>query len=94
MSDKLAAWNVLEEDVPSAGTLFDQFKFILQYSVLAPSGPNTQPWKLSIKDNEVSLIADLSRSLPSLDPSRRNLGRHGIDMAKSTSPSGKPMDHM
>ena len=73
MSDKLAAWDVKEEDFPVKGTLFDQIKFILGYAVLAPSGPNTQPWKLSIKDSEVSLIADFARSLPSLDPTHRTL---------------------
>lgn len=73
MSDKLAAWDVKDTDFPASGSLFDQLKFILRYSVLAPSGPNTQPWKLSIKDSEVSLIADLSRSLPSLDPTHRTL---------------------
>ncbi len=73
MNDKLAAWNVREADFPTTGTLFDQIKFILRYAVLAPSGPNTQPWKLSINGNEVSLIADFSRSLPSLDPTHRTL---------------------
>ncbi len=73
MSEKLAAWNVREADFPSAGTMSDQLKFLLNYAVLAPSGPNTQPWKLSIKDSEVSLIADFSRSLPSLDPTHRTL---------------------
>jgi nitroreductase len=73
VSDKLAAWDVQETDFPSTGTLFDQLKFLLRYAVLAPSGPNTQPWKLSIKDNEVSLIADFTRSLPSLDPTNRTM---------------------
>ncbi len=73
MSDNLAAWNVREEDFPSKGTLFDQLKFLLNYAVLAPSGPNTQPWKFSIKGNVVSLIADSARSLPSIDPSDRTL---------------------
>jgi hypothetical protein len=48
-------------------------KFLLRYGVLAPSGPNTQPWKLSIKGNEVSLIADFARSLPNVDPNDRTL---------------------
>lgn len=73
MSDKLAAWNVQEADFPTTGTLFDQMKFILRYAVLAPSGPNTQPWKLSIDGNEVSLFADFTRALPSLDPTHRTL---------------------
>jgi len=71
MSDKLAAWNVQEADFPLAGNTFDQMKALLRYAILAPSGPNTKPWKFSIKDNEVSLIVDLSRSLPSVDPTDR-----------------------
>jgi nitroreductase len=73
MNDKLAEWNVCEADFPISGTLYDQLKFLLKYAVLAPSGPNTQPWKFSIKDDEVSLFADLHRSLPTLDPSHRTL---------------------
>jgi hypothetical protein len=73
VSDKLEAWNVREEDFPYKGILFDKLKFLLNYAVLAPSGPNTQPWKFSIKDNVVSLIADHARSLPSIDPSDRTL---------------------
>ncbi len=73
MSDKLAAWNVQEEDFPFTGDSFDQMKGLLRYAVLAPSGPNTQPWKFSINGSEVSLIADFSRSLPSVDPTDRTL---------------------
>jgi len=73
VSDKLAAWNVQEADFPFTGDSYDQMKALLTYAVLAPSGPNTQPWKFSIKDNEISLIADFSRSLPSVDPTDRTL---------------------
>lgn len=82
MSDNLAAWNVREADFPIAGTTSDQLQFLLKYAVLAPSGPNTQPWKFSIKDNEISLIADFSRALPSLDPTNRTLYlSHGCVLA-------------
>ena len=73
MSDKLAAWNVREADFPTSGNLSDQLKFLLKYAILAPSGPNTQPWKFSINDDQVSLIADFTRSLPSVDPTDRTL---------------------
>jgi hypothetical protein len=73
MSDKLAAWNIREADFPTSGNLSDQLKFLLKYAVLAPSGPNTQPWKFSINDDQVSLIADFTRSLPSVDPTDRTL---------------------
>jgi hypothetical protein len=72
MSDKLAAWEVREADFPREGTA-DQLKFILRYGVLAPSGPNTQPWKLSLQGDEISLFADLTRSLPRVDPTDRTL---------------------
>jgi nitroreductase len=82
VSDKLAAWNVHEADFPTAGAMYDQLKFLLNYAILAPSGPNTQPWKFSIKDNEISLIADFSRTLPSLDPTNRTLYlSHGCVLA-------------
>jgi hypothetical protein len=82
VSDKLAAWDVRETDFPSEGSLFEQQKFLLRYAVLAPSGPNTQPWKFSIKDNEISVIADLTRSLPSVDPNDRTLYiSHGCVLA-------------
>ena len=69
MTDVLAAWNVREEDFPVNGDLCDQIKGLLKYAVLAPSGPNTQPWKLAIDGNEVSVIADFDRALPNVDPS-------------------------
>jgi len=82
VSDNLAAWNVREADFPIAGTTSDQLQFLLKYAVLAPSGPNTQPWKFSIRDNEISLIADFSRALPSLDPTNRTLYlSHGCVLA-------------
>ncbi len=73
MTDVLAAWNVREEDFPVNGDLCDQIKGLLKYAVLAPSGPNTQPWKLAIDGNEVSVIADFDRALPNVDPSNRTL---------------------
>ena len=73
MNEKLAAWDVKETDFPCKGNLFEQLKFLLRYAVLAPSGPNTQPWKFSIKDDEISVIVDLTRSLPSVDTGNRTL---------------------
>jgi hypothetical protein len=73
MSDKLAAWEVKESAFPAAGSISDRLKFILRYGVLAPSGPNTQPWRMALHDDEVSLFADLSRSLPHVDPTDRTL---------------------
>lgn len=45
-----------------------QFKEIIHYAILAPSGHNTQPWKFSIKDNSILIYPDYSRRLPVVDP--------------------------
>ena len=51
----------------------ERLKFLLRYAILAPSGPNTQPWKFAINDDSISVFADLSRALPFVDPSNRTL---------------------
>jgi len=82
VSDNLAAWDVQEEDFPIAGDLKDQMKGLLRYAVLSPSGPNTQPWKFSLKGDEISIIPDFSRSLPAVDPTDRTLYiSHGCVLA-------------
>ncbi len=73
MSDNLAAWRVQESDFPVSGSSKDKLKFLLRYAILAPSGPNTQPWKFSVSESEISLIADFDRSLPNVDPTNRTL---------------------
>ncbi|NPV63599.1 MAG: hypothetical protein HPY61_13425 [Methanotrichaceae archaeon] len=67
------AWEVKESDYPLEGSTEDRLKFLLHYAILAPSGPNTQPWKFAISTNTISIYADLSRSLPFVDPSNRTL---------------------
>jgi len=67
------AWEVKESDYPLEGSTEDQLKFLLRYAILAPSGPNTQPWKFSVSTNTVSIYADRDRSLPFVDPSNRTL---------------------
>jgi len=69
----LQAWEVKEADYPSQGTTEERLLFLLRYAILAPSGPNTQPWKFAINTNTVSVFADLKRSLPFVDPSNRTL---------------------
>jgi len=67
------AWDVLESDYPSRKTMQEKLMFLLRYAILAPSGPNTQPWKFAVGDGTVSVFADLKRSLPFVDPSNRTL---------------------
>lgn len=67
------AWEVKESDYPLSGTAEDQMKFLLRYAILAPSGPNSQPWKFAIDGSTVLVYADLKRSLQAVDPINRTL---------------------
>lgn len=69
----LEAWEVKESDYPFLGTTEDRMKFLLRYAILAPSGPNSQPWKFAIDGSTVLVYADLKRSLPAVDPANRTL---------------------
>jgi len=73
MAKNFEAWQVNESDFPKEGTTEEKLRFLLRYAILAPSGPNTQPWKFAINSNTVSIFADLNRSLPLVDPSNRTL---------------------
>ena len=48
--------------------LENQFKEIIHYATLAPSGHNTQPWKFSIENNSILIYPDYSRRLRVVDP--------------------------
>jgi hypothetical protein len=67
------AWEVRESDYPENGSMEDRLKFLLRYAILAPSGPNSQPWKFSLNESSISVFADLKRALPFVDPSNRTL---------------------
>lgn len=72
-ANNFAAWDVKESDFPIDGGLEDKMKFLLRYAILAPSGPNSQPWKFALDDNRIRVYADLKRSLPHVDPINRTL---------------------
>ena len=66
-------WNAKEADFPTTGTPSEQWQFLLNYAVLAPSRHNTQPWLFKIEGNTVELHADRSRALPAADPDDREM---------------------
>lgn len=66
-------WNISEKDYPINGTLKEILTFLSGYAILAPSGHNTQPWKIKVNDNSIELSADHSRKLPVIDPMNRQL---------------------
>ncbi len=67
------AWEVKEFDFPEQGATEDKLKFLIRYAILAPSGPNSQPWKFAVNTNTLLVYADLRRNLPFVDPSNRTL---------------------
>ncbi|MDD1752646.1 MAG: hypothetical protein LUQ38_06090 [Methanotrichaceae archaeon] len=73
VSRNYVAWEVKEAEFPAEGSTENQLEFLLRYAILAPSGPNSQPWKFSINTSTISVYADLDRSLPFVDPSNRTL---------------------
>jgi nitroreductase len=64
---------VRESDFPATGTPAEQWSFLLNYALLAPSEYNTQPWLFRLQDDSVELYADYARRLPVVDPQNREL---------------------
>ncbi len=46
---------------------------LVRYATLAPSSHNTQCWKFSVSETEVSIMPDLSRRCPAVDPDDHHL---------------------
>jgi hypothetical protein len=65
--------SITEADFPSNGSREEQWCFLLNYALLAPSEYNTQPWLFKIDGDSVEVNADRSRRLPILDPQDREL---------------------
>lgn len=58
---------------PATGTPAEQWIFLVQYALLAPSEYNTQPWLFRVQGASLDLFADRSRRLPIVDPDDREL---------------------
>jgi hypothetical protein len=48
-------------------------KEIVRYATLAPSGHNTQPWRFRIDRDAITILPDLSRRTPVVDPDDHHL---------------------
>ena len=70
---KIDPRTIAESDFPATGTAAEQWHFLLQYALLAPSEYNTQPWLFRVQDDSVELYADDTRRLPVVDPEDREL---------------------
>ena len=45
----------------------DELKFFIEHAIKAPSGHNTQPWKLELMENGITVHPDFTRALPVVD---------------------------
>lgn len=66
-------YEVDEKLFPVSGSLKEQYAFLLQYAILAPSSYNTQPWKFRAREDGIAVYADYTRRLPVADPGSREL---------------------
>ena len=46
----------------------EQQRDLVRYATLAPSSHNTQCWKFALEDNAITILPDLSRRCPAVDP--------------------------
>ncbi len=46
---------------------------LVRYAALAPSSHNTQCWKFAVEESSISIVADLSRRCPAVDPDDHHL---------------------
>ncbi len=46
---------------------------LVRYATLAPSSHNTQCWKFAVQERSISIVSDLSRRCPAVDPDDHHL---------------------
>jgi len=63
-------WRRTEGNVGDGATLMRE---LVRYATLAPSSHNTQCWKFGIEANAISILPDLSRRCPAVDPDDHHL---------------------
>lgn len=61
------------QDIRNLKTNQQRLEHLASYGMLAPSTHNTQPWKVELKTNKISLYADFTKNIPEADPDNRDL---------------------
>lgn len=64
---------ITEADFPAQGSPEEQWRFLLNYALLAPSEYNTQPWRFRVQGRSLELFMDTARRLPVVDPEDREM---------------------
>ena len=73
MKNNYKAWDVDYQLFYGQRTLAEQLGFLIKFAVLAPSSHNSQPWKLSVRENKISIMPDFNRRLAASDQNDRQL---------------------
>jgi hypothetical protein len=67
---------------------------LLRYATLAANSHNTQPWRFTVGEREISILPDFSRQLPAVDPDNHHLfaslGCAAENLAIAVGMRGKP----
>lgn len=68
-----AVSNTWHHSEVSAGDKPALLRELVRYATLAPSSHNTQCWKFHLEDRSISILPDLSRRCPAVDPDDHHL---------------------
>jgi hypothetical protein len=69
-----AARRTWAHDDPSvAKTGTDLQRELVRYATLAPSSHNTQCWRFALQDQRITILPDLARRCPAVDPDNHHL---------------------
>ena len=68
-----AALNTWRHSKGVAGDSSALQRELVRYATLAPSSHNTQCWKFALQERAISIVPDLSRRCPAVDPDDHHL---------------------
>lgn len=72
-SYEAAVKNTWRHGTVGSGDRFALLRELVRYATLAPSSHNTQCWKFRIADTSISILPDVSRRCPVVDPDDHHL---------------------
>lgn len=67
------SWNIKISDFRKTKSNIERLKVVVNFGILAPSGHNTQPWKVSISEKSIGIFIENERRLLVGDPTDRLL---------------------
>ena len=67
------ASNFIEKGKDMMKSIKDDYMFMIEQAVKAPSGHNTQPWIFEVGEDGITLKPDMSKSLPVVDADNREM---------------------